>query len=337
MRFSYERKNAIKMYLLEKISTGDNGITKTVSDTFNISRNTVNSYINELIEQGIIEKEQRDVYKLVKKAYRYLLKRNEGHLDSDTYAYINCLEPHINDLADNILRIWDYSLSEMFNNVIDHSGAELLELIILRDYMSTSVFLKDNGVGIFDKIKNHFNLPSLDEAICELFKGKLTTDSLNHSGEGIFFTSKLMDRFYIISGNKIFTTDKYEDEHIATIKKETTVGTLVFMSLSNFSNKKTYEVFDAYSNEDDSFTKTKIPMKNIFPDAPVSRSQAKRVCNRLDKFKEVVIDFDGLQWMGQGFAHQMFVVYKNQNPDIKLIPVNMNEAVTKMYNHVMSE
>ncbi|MBE6716349.1 MAG: DUF4325 domain-containing protein [Ruminococcaceae bacterium] len=109
------------------------------------------------------------------------------------------------------------------------------------------------------------------------------------------------------------------------------------MSLSNFSDKKTFEIFDIYSNDEGSFTKTRIPLKNIFGDAPVSRSQANRVCNRLDKFKEVIIDFDGIDWVGQGFAHQMFVVYKNQHPDIEFIPVNMNEAVTKMYNHVISD
>ena len=337
MKFSQERKNTIKMYLLEKIAAGDERITKIVADAFGITRNTVNTYLNELIEQNIIEKKQRDVYKLIKKEYRYELKRSEGQLDNDTYAYVHCLEPHINDLADNILRIWDYALSEMFNNVIDHSAAELLTLVVQRDYSSTTVYLWDNGVGIFDKIKNHFNLPSLDEAICELVKGKLTTDSQNHSGEGIFFTSKLMDRFHIISGKKIFTTDKYEDEHITTAKEEITSGTMVIMTLSNFSNKKASEVFDAYSDVDDGFTKTRITLKNIFPDAPVSRSQAKRVCNRLDSFKEVVLDFESLQWMGQGFAHQVFVVFQNQHPDIKLIPVNMSESVTKMYNHVTSE
>ncbi len=337
MKFSQEKKNAIIMYILEKISNGTEGISKVVSETFAISRNTVSIYLNELIEQGIIEKNQRDLYSLVKKEYRYELRRSEGHFDSDTYAYINCLEPQIEDLKENVKRIWSYSLSEMYNNVLDHSEAELLELVIQRDYLYTSVSLKDNGVGIFHKIKSHFGLPSMDEAICELFKGKLTTDSQNHSGEGIFFTSKLMDRFYIISGKKIFTTDKYEDEHIETSKNNITDGTLVFMSLSNFSNKNTFDVFDDYSNDEGSFIKTRIPLKNIFSDGPVSRSQANRVCNRLDKFKEVTIDFDGIAWMGQGFAHQMFVVYKNQHPEITFIPVNMNEAVTKMYNHVTSE
>ena len=38
--------------------------------------------------------------------------------------------------------------------------------------------------------------------------------------------------------------------------------------------------------------------------------------------------------MGQGFAHQLFVVFANSHPDMVITPVNMNEDVTKMYNHV---
>lgn len=106
------------------------------------------------------------------------------------------------------------------------------------------------------------------------------------------------------------------------------------MALSNFSQKTPQEVFDRYANVDGGFTKTHIPLKNMFDTSPVSRSQAKRVCNRLDRFEEVVLDFEGLEWMGQGFAHQIFVVFQNAHPQIILTPVNMNEAVTKMYQHV---
>ena len=75
-------------------------------------------------------------------------------------------------------------------------------------------------------------------------------------------------------------------------------------------------------------------MKNIFDSSPVSRSQAKRVCNRLEKFKEVALDFEGVQWMGQGIAHQLFVVFVSDHPDIQLIPINMNEDIAKMHMHV---
>ena len=76
-------------------------------------------------------------------------------------------------------------------------------------------------------------------------------------------------------------------------------------------------------------------MKSIFDSAPVSRSQAKRICNRLDCFSEVVFDFEGLEWMGQAFAHQLFVVYQKSHPNTVLEPINMSENVEKMYRHVM--
>ena len=107
------------------------------------------------------------------------------------------------------------------------------------------------------------------------------------------------------------------------------------MSLSNYSNKDPKEIFDLYANDDGNFTKTRIPIKNIFETSPVSRSQAKRVYNRLEKFKEIILDFESVPWIGQGFAHQIFVVFANAHPDITLIPINMNEDVTKMYNHVI--
>jgi len=56
---------------------------------------------------------------------------------------------------------------------------------------------------------------------------------------------------------------------------------------------------------------------------------------RLEKFEEVILDFDAIEWMGQGFAHQMFAVFRREHPNISLVPINMNEPVTKMYNHVM--
>ena len=54
-------------------------------------------------------------------------------------------------------------------------------------------------------------------------------------------------------------------------------------------------------------------------------------------FREVEIDFSGVDWMGQGFAHQIFVVFQNGHPEMKLIPINMNESVEKMYRHVTAQ
>lgn len=336
MKFEENKKKSINNYILEKISQGVDGISKCVSEAFSINQNTVHTYINKLVDNGIIEREKRGKYRLVNQVFSYHLKRSEGHLNTDTYAFDACLERHISDFPDNVRRIWSYTFSEMINNVMDHSAAENLEIIIEQNFLNTMVVIKDDGVGIFNKIKEHFDLPSLEEAICELFKGKLTTDSENHSGEGIFFSSKMMDEFFILSSGKIFAANKYDDSQIVDILNKSFPGTCVVMTLANNSHKQTYEIFDLYANVEGGFTKTRIPLKNIFESSPVSRSQAKRVCHRLDKFQEVIIDFEDMDWMGQGFAHQVFVVFQNQHPDIKLVPVNMNEAVTKMWNHVIS-
>lgn len=42
------------------------------------------------------------------------------------------------------------------------------------------------------------------DVAAELHKGKLTTDPVNHSGEGIFFSSKIMSEFTIWSDNSVF-------------------------------------------------------------------------------------------------------------------------------------
>ncbi|MBQ8393787.1 MAG: DUF4325 domain-containing protein [Clostridia bacterium] len=335
MKYSSDKKQTIVLYILDKIASGEKSISKVVSEAFGISTNTVHAYLTELINNNTIAKLKRGEYKLVSEQSFYSFQRSKGELESDTAAYDECLGKKIEHLSENIQHIWAYALSEMVNNVIDHSNAENMHITIAQNYLNTTVIIADDGVGIFEKIKNHFNFTNLDDAICELFKGKLTTDKANHSGEGIFFTSKMMDKFLITSSKKTFTTLKYENEELTDFGEAPT-GTRVLMSISNFSKKTAREIFDMYSNTEGSFTTTRIPLKNIFDTAPVSRSQAKRICNRLDKFEDVIIDFENISWMGQGFAHQLFVVFKRAHPDINLIPENMNESVVNMYNHVVN-
>jgi hypothetical protein len=43
----------------------------------------------------------------------------------------------------------------------------------------------------------------------------------------------------------------------------------------------------------------------------MSRSQARRLMNRFDRFSEVVLDFTGVNFIGQGFADEIFRVFAN--------------------------
>ncbi len=336
MKFTAEKKNSIMMYLLEQIYSGQPDVSKTVAEKCDISRNTVNNYLNELEDNNIITRLKRNSYVLTEHPREYTFSRADNELESDTYFYEKFLKNHIEACTDEAKLIWQYAISEMVNNVIDHSNAEGLNIFVQQNFLYTMVALIDDGVGIFNKIKEHFGFASLEEARQELFKGKLTTDSDNHSGEGIFFTSKLMDKFLIISSEMVFSTDKYNHELNFNLDSSSLDGTCVVMLLSNFTRRRISDVFDSFSNIEEGFTKTVIPMRSMFDSAPVSRSQAKRVCHRLENFREIVLDFEGLDWMGQAFAHQMFAVYQNEHPDMVLTPINMNEAVEKMYKHVLN-
>ena len=335
MKFNDKKKHGIIVYLLEKIRDNTPAVSKTVAEVFGVNPSTIHGYLKELISLGVIKKDKRDKYELVNKEYCYdLAKNNTGWEESKIFdKYLSGL---IDNFSGNVKDIWRYAFSEMVNNVIDHSGSNELRIMICQNYLETRVKIIDDGIGIFKKIKEYFEMDSLDDAVSELFKGKLTTDKENHSGEGIFFSSRMMDDFYIVSDGKVFTHNKYGDQSIYDQASEVKNGTCVIMALSNFTNKTSKEIFDSYADAEGSFYKTKIPLKSIFEEYPVSRSQAKRICNRLEGFKEVVLDFEGVSWMGQGFAHQIFVVFANSHPEIRLTPINMNEDVTRMHYHVLN-
>ena len=80
------------------------------------------------------------------------------------------------------------------------------------------------------------------------------------------------------------------------------------------------------------FTRTVVPvdLARYENDALISRSQARRVLMRLDRFDTVVLNFKNVEQVGQGFADEVFRVFARAHPDIKLIPVDANPQVMAM-------
>ena len=68
----------------------------------------------------------------------------------------------------------------------------------------------------------------------------------------------------------------------------------------------------------------------LFGEGFVSRSQAKRVLARLPRFKEVLLDFEGVEAIGPAFADQIFRVFAAEHGDVHLSPVRANEQVKQM-------
>ncbi len=334
MSLSTDKTQQIKLYLLEKISQKQPSVVRKTAQNFNVTPATVYRHLNKLERENILQKQKRDEYVLISKTEHTIIEKNNPIFVSEDNIYEQTVYPYIKSLPANVCGIWNYLCSEMINNVIEHSLANRIEVKVTQNYLDTCVQIADNGVGIFKKIQAFLGLTKLEDAVGELFKGKITTDSAHHSGEGIFFSSRLADRFIIFSSDLVFTHNRFENDQI--LKDLPTQGTVVIMTLSNFSKKEAKDVFSLYADADSGFTKTRIPLKQYFEINPVSRSQAKRLYSRLEQFKEVTLDFTGLDWIGQGFAHQLFVVFQNEHPEIHLIPTGMTEDVKRMVRHVLT-
>ena len=62
----------------------------------------------------------------------------------------------------------------------------------------------------------------------------------------------------------------------------------------------------------------------------VSRAQAKRVLAGIEGFQEVLLDFAGVDSIGQAFADEIFRVFARSHPEIELVAINASEDVTRM-------
>jgi len=223
----------------------------------------------------------------------------------------------------------------MFNNAIEHSKGNQINVIIIENRQFSAMSIIDNGIGIFNNIRKNFKLADEKDALLELAKGKRTTDKKNHSGQGIFFTSKTFDEFFIASNG--ITYNSNPDKNKKPEKTRQKHSTFVYMRLSNNSKNILKDVFDKFSTEiPGDFDKTIIPVLLANSDDLVSRSQARRFLSGLELFNEVTLDFKDIKYIGQAFADEIFRVFKNMYPNIAIIPENANEEVQYMINRAIN-
>jgi anti-sigma regulatory factor (Ser/Thr protein kinase) len=255
-------------------------------------------------------------------------------------VWTNDIQPVLGEPPENVLDIWRYCFTEMLNNAIDHSGGTGVNVRILRTAIDTEMSISDDGVGIFKKIQDALGLLDERHAILELCKGKLTTDPAKHTGEGIFFTSRMVDSFDILSGG-IFLTHTFGKEEDWILERDRfKSGTTIFLKLSNHTSRTLKRIYDQYApgSDDYGFTKTVVPVKlaQYGNDKLISRSQAKRLLSRVELFKTVVFDFTDVPTIGQAFADEIFRVFSNEHADIRLIPIKASSEVRRMIERAKS-
>ncbi|MGH2757084.1 MAG: STAS-like domain-containing protein [Actinomycetota bacterium] len=234
----------------------------------------------------------------------------------------------VGGLPQNAAAIARFAFTEMLNNAIDHSGSEGVAISVGNPGKSLLLSIADEGVGAFEHVRRMKKLEDHVAAIQEIAKGKLTTDPSRHSGQGIFFTSKAVAVFVLASNGWKWVVDNIRgDESISRVRPHR--GTRVQFVIDPETSRSLKSVFDEYTDEGTfAFDKTRTIVRLFEVDVSfVSRSEAKRLVRNLEQFAEVVVDFEGVEEIGQGFADEIFRVWQSEHPDTQLLPVNMNESV----------
>jgi anti-sigma regulatory factor (Ser/Thr protein kinase) len=335
MRKPREKSLKIRNFILENVGSHPRDITTFTSITFDISRNAVLRHMNKLIDEGAIDvsgstKDRSYELKVIsKEIFSFEIS---PEIEEDR-IWRHIIRPKLLKIPENVLRICEYGLSEMINNVIDHSeGTE--SIIHINQFMPRLEFMvADNGIGIFNKIQRDIGFTDPRHAILELAKGKLTTDPSRHTGEGIFFTSRMFDDFVILSEGLFFSHNEPGDdwliEHDSDVK-----GTTVSMGIALDSKREIQDVFNAYTSEeqDYGFMKTHVPLSlaTYGDENLISRSQARRLLARFHQFQEVLLDFQEVESIGQAFADEIYRIYARNNPEVNIISINTNDQIKKM-------
>lgn len=331
-----KRADIIRRFLLSSIKAGNSRFLHDAMETFTLTRQAIHNHLTALVKMGYLVATGNT------RARRYILGPVRSHYGifplkglRESDVYYRDFGFMFNDLPRELENICHYGFTEILNNAIDHSCGTIATIDVERTAELISIRISDDGEGIFNHIARIMNLSDPRESLLELSKGKLTTDPDNHTGQGIFFASRAFDYFLIFSGDLIFSHndgERKDTQDFLFHNDKVHKGTMVIMETAIDSDKNLKSVFDDFTgteDEDFSFNKTVVPVKLVLYEGErlVSRSQAKRILNRIERFKTVLLDFKDVDFIGQAFADEVFRVFARKNPQIELTPIHLTKSV----------
>lgn len=336
------RLTEITNYILDNIEGHPKDIARLTAESFGLSRQSVAKHLRRLVSHGLIIAYGKT------RGRRYRLKTIVDHSFSlevtpnlaEDVEWRQKILPLMNGVRENVRDICNYGFTEMVNNVVDHSESSEATIAIRRTARSIQLLVLDEGIGIFKKLQDAFDLEDPRHALLELSKGKLTSDPDAHTGEGIFFTSRMFDEFAISSGTMLFKRfNKRDDEWLIDVREVPPVaGTNIVMMIHPDAIHTTKDVFDRFSDDAFGFSRTHVPIQVALYEGEklISRSQARRILARVERFNEVLLDFREVTEIGQAFADEIFRVFHREHPEIRLGTMFTSPDIDRMIHRVTS-
>ena len=325
----------IRQFIIKSIKKHPTDIVTVTAECFSVSRTTVLRHIQTLVNQGKVIKTgtTKQIYYTPASALNQSFTFTLNNAFAEYPLFDEYASPIIQKYGNTFcFDICEYILTEILNNAKDHSRGKTVKLSFSIDDKNMHFVCKDNGVGVFLNLQQALGFPDTRTTMLELSKGKLTSDTANHTGEGLFFSARAADIFKLSANGFSFLRDNTVGDW-SLYEDKTEPGTTIAFSIERQTSRSLKDLFIAYQDDESlAFSKTEvlIALAKEHGQRLISRSQAKRVVSNLDQFNHVTFDFNNVTIVGQGFVDQLFRVFKNAHPNIEFNYINANDDVTFM-------
>lgn len=335
------RPSSTRDAILAYLDRRGSATSRELAAHLNLTRQAINLHLRELIDSGAVVKTgstrgARYFPASAAPPAEVFTRRFDprGLDEAKAYDHVALALNFSRRLRVNVREIVHYALTEMLNNVIEHSRARHCYVEVRLEAAKLAFEVRDNGIGVFRSIADKFRLSDEHAAMIELVKGRTTTMPEAHTGEGIFFTSRAADRMVLRSHRIQIEWNRARDDVFVSAPRFRK-GTTVLFEIRRDSRIRLEDVFAEFAPAvyDYQFQKTRVLVK-LLQREYVSRSEAKRLLLNLDKFSEIELDLRDVKHLGQGFADEVFRVFAARHPHIRLIAINANDAIAAMIRHV---
>jgi len=345
MKLKRELVQEIRQFIIDSVPDHPSDLVATVAAKFDLSRQAALNNVKRLVDENVIDQsgtKRGCTYALKAHMVDLRVQLTDGLDESEVWQTL--VRTFLPKLRPNVAFICSYGFTEVLGNAMSHSEGDTVEVRVEYDECEIRMSLTDNGIGIFTKICHSLQVNNPVDAVIEIHKGKFTTDPDRRLGEGLFYVSRLFDEFSIRSAGYDFKLAGSKESLTEYPLDPSNHGTEISMKIALDSTLEADDVFSGHNAKGElgegesafglSKTRISVGLMQHGGVALVSRAQGKRLVDRLEKFKEIILDFEGVQKIGQGFADELFRLFPNAHPDVHMHLVNQSESIEKMVRHV---
>lgn len=245
-------------------------------------------------------------------------------------------------LPGHVQRMAQHAFTELVNNAVDHSGGTQVTVSMRQTPTQLQLLVSDDGCGLFRRIEDSFDIAEPAMAMLELAKGRLTSQPRRHCGLGLLVTAQLADVFDVRANAHGFQRRAWSEAPWHAMPQPALArrdGTTVYLAVALDTERTLDSVQRSLSADGRSlaFDRARVPLR-LVAEAPhqvlASRSEARRVAARLAGFRRAEIDFTGLPEIGHAFAHELFAVFREENPGLDMVAIGAAPPVAEMLGAV---